>query len=258
MARAHPLVVTPPTDQERDALNILLAQLALVLIVSASIRPGNLEPLPNTLTITHALLKGSHHNRIGAIPSHRGIPLIITALDPLATARTMRNASTALLEATPVITALTLALLTHRDASTTTSATALTLALLTHRDAPTTTSATVDNVAMLVALTKKIPIPTSVITETMSSVLNTVTALPSKAPSSAARSVSTASPASFNVVNAFQAMINRTVVPHNLILATHAGKANKQRIVTTRSAADHRTLMSAPLMKKLNLKETTS
>src|SRR6266700_262907 len=239
MARAHPLVVTPPTDQERDALNILLAQLALVLIVSASIRPGNLEPLPNTLTITHALLKGSHHNRIGAIPSHRGIPLIITALDPLATARTMRNASTALLEATPVITALT-------------------LALLTHRDAPTTTSATVDNVAMLVALTKKVPIPTSVITETMSSVLNTVTALPSKAPSSAARSVSTASPASFNVVNAFQAMINRTVVPHNLILATHAGKANKQRIVTTRSAADHRTLMSAPLMKKLNLKETTS
>src|SRR2546425_786886 len=198
MARAHPLVVTPPTDQERDALNILLAQLALVLIVSASIRPGNLEPLPNTLTITHALLKGSHHNRIGAIPSHRGIPLIITALDPLATARTMRNASTALLEATPVITALTLALLTHRDAS-------------------TTTSARVDNVVMLVALKKKIPIPTSVITETMSSVLNTVTALPSKAPSSAARSFSTASPASFNVVNAFQAMINRTVVPHNLI-----------------------------------------
>ncbi len=92
----------------------------------------------------------------------------------------------------------------------------------------------------------------------MSSILNTVTAPPSKAPSNAARSVSTASPASFNVVNAFQVTLSRTVVLHNLILATHAGKANKQRIVTTRSAADHRTLMSAPLMKKLNLKETTS
>jgi len=207
--------------------------------VSASIRPGNLEPLPNTLTIAHALLKGSHHNRIGAIPSHGGIPLIITTLGPLATARTMRNASTALLEATLVITALT-------------------LAPLTHRDAPTTTSTTVDNEATLVALTKKGPIPTPLITETTSRVLNTATALPSETLPNAARSVSTASPASFNEVNAFHATIKRTVDPHHLILATHAGKANKQRIVTTRSVADHRTLTSAPLMKKLNLKETTS
>src|SRR6266702_4594117 len=237
MARAHLLVVPPPTDQERDALNILLAQLALVLIVRASIRPGNLGLLPNTLTTAHALLKGSHPNRTGTIPSHRSIPPIITVLDPLTTARTMRKASTALLEATLLIMAR---------------------APLTQRDAPTMTSPTVDNEAMPVALIKKVPIPVSVITGTTSSVLNTATALPSKAPSNAARSVLTASLTSFNEVNAFHATINRSVVPHNLILATHAGKANKQRIVTTRSATDHRTVMSTLLIKKLNLKETTS
>src|SRR6266516_4138242 len=129
---------------------------------------------------------------------------------------------------------------------------------LTQRDAPTMTSPTVDNEAMPVALIKKVPIPVSVITGTTSSVLNTATALPSKAPSNAARSVLTAGLTSFNEVNAFHATINRSVVPHNLILATHAGKANKQRIVTTRSATDHRTVMSTLLIKKLNLKETTS
>src|SRR6266700_677367 len=237
MARAHLLVVPPPTDQERDALNILLAQLALVLIVRASIRPGNLGLLPNTLTTAHALLKGSHPNRTGTIPSHRSIPPIITVLDPLTTARTMRKAPIALLEATLLIMAR---------------------APLTQRDAPTMTSPTVDNEAMPVALIKKVPIPVSVITGTTSSVLNTATALPSKAPSNAARSVLTASLTSFNEVNAFHATINRSVVPHNLILATHAGKANKQRIVTTRSATDHRTVMSTLLIKKLNLKETTS
>jgi len=281
MARAHLLVVPPPTDQERDALNILLAQLALVLIVRASIRPGNLGLLPNTLTTAHALLKGSHPNRTGTIPSHRSIPPIITVLDPLTTARTMRKAPIAppvIAVLDPLATARTMrkapiappviAVLdplatarAMRKASTALlEATLLIMARapLTQRDAPTMTSPTVDNEAMPVALIKKVPIPVSVITGTTSSVLNTATALPSKAPSNAARSVLTASLTSFNEVNAFHATINRSVVPHNLILATHAGKANKQRIVTTRSATDHRTVMSTLLIKKLNLKETTS
>jgi len=259
MARAHPLVVTPPTDQERDALNILLAQLALVLIVRASIRPGNLGLLPNTLTTAHALLKGSHPNRTGTIPSHRSIPPIITVLDPLTTARTMRKAPIAppvIAVLDPLATARTM----RKAPIALLEATLLIMARapLTQRDAPTMTSPTVDNEAMPVALIKKVPIPVSVITGTTSSVLNTATALPSKAPSNAARSVLTASLTSFNEVNAFHATINRSVVPHNLILATHAGKANKQRIVTTRSATDHRTVMSTLLIKKLNLKETTS
>jgi hypothetical protein len=277
MARAHLLVVPPPTDQERDALNILLAQLALVLIVRASIRPGNLGLLPNTLTTAHALLKGRHPSKTGTIPSHRSIPPVIAALDllattkamrrdpiiaalgPLATARPMRKALIAL----PVIAALDPLATARPMRKAPIALLGATLVIMAHapltqRDAPTTTSPTVDNEAMPVALIKKVPIPTSVITGTTSSVLNTATALPSKAPSNAVRSVPRASLTSFNEVNAFHATINRTVVPHNLILAIHAGKANKQRIVTTRSATDHRTLMSTPLIKKLNLKETTS